>query len=139
MVDLIFTESSCLISPLLLQADVVDKPYPWYAGMAACLLVFSSVLCIPTVAILRKFGFLYFDAAKAAQADTHGHTSSTAAFMSRGSDDTDSGHNSDDINEGEVPFVDRNIEDTSCAVGDSLQPTFTLETEGDEINNESRI
>ncbi|XP_076448921.1 sodium- and chloride-dependent transporter XTRP3-like [Babylonia areolata] len=78
-----------------------DKPYPWYAGLLCAFLVLSSVLFMPGVAVLRRLGLLRYDRAKAAAADTHGHTMSTTRFlggstMSTRSDDWDSGHNSEE-------------------------------------------
>ncbi|KAK7505779.1 hypothetical protein BaRGS_00003050 [Batillaria attramentaria] len=76
-----------------------DAPYPWYAGLTCALLVLSSVLFMPGVAILRRIGVLKYDRAKAAQAETFGHTSSTTRFLgsqlSTRSEDQDSGLNSD--------------------------------------------
>ena len=76
-----------------------DHPYPWFAGAVCAILVLSSVLFMPGVAILRRLGVLKYDRAKAAAADTHGHTVSTTRFLgsslSTRSDDRDSGHNSD--------------------------------------------
>lgn len=57
------------------------KPYPWYAGLVSALLVLSSVLFMPGVALLRRVGLMKYDRAKAAQADTHGHTVSTTRFL----------------------------------------------------------
>ena len=76
-----------------------SRPYPWYAGMMCAVLVLSSVLFMPGVAILRRLGILKYDRAKAAAADTQGHTVSTARFLgsslSTRSEDRDSGLNSD--------------------------------------------
>ena len=81
------------------QGVMESKPYPWFAGLTCALLVLSSVLFMPGVAILRKLGVLTYSRAKAAAADTHGHTVSTARFLgsnlSTRSEDRDSGLNSD--------------------------------------------
>ena len=121
----------------LLQYVVVQASYPWWGGVIAAFLVFSSVLCIPGVAILRKLGFLRFsgggDYAKNIQAETAGHTTSTTAFLKTGEDD-DSGHNSDELNAEDTPYVGK-VRDTSCAIDERV--TFGLETETD--NAESKL
>ncbi|XP_069113904.1 sodium- and chloride-dependent transporter XTRP3A-like [Argopecten irradians] len=105
-------------------AEMTDRFYPWFAGLMAAFLVLVSVLCIPGVAILRKFGILrYKDYAKGAQAQTGGHTTSTVAFMRTAAEDNDSGHNSDEINEDPE-------RGTSCAVIDE-HVTFGLGTDKD--------
>lgn len=85
--------------------------------MIAAFLVLSSVLCIPGNALLRKFGILKMSYSKKVQADMHGVTSSTVAFTKAadGDDeaDSDSGHNSDEVNV-TSPFL--NKDDTSCAI-----------------------
>ena len=58
-----------------------DKSYPWFAGMMCAILVLSSVLFMPGVAILRKLGFLKYNRAKAEQANTKGVTQSTTRFL----------------------------------------------------------
>ena len=101
------------------------KPYPWYAGMTCALLVLSSVLFMPGVAILRKLGILKYDRAKAAAADTHGHTVSTARFLgstlSTRSEDRDSGLNSDpdEKPEPEKPVTFTIDDFKACTTGDS--------------------
>lgn len=64
-----------------LQGLLESKPFPWYAGAMCALLVLSSVLFMPGVAILRRLGILKYDRAKVAAADTKGHTSSTVHFL----------------------------------------------------------
>ena len=76
---------------------MVNADYPWYAALFAFLLVFSSLGCIPGIALLRKFKILNWNYAKQIQAEMHGHTQSTAKFIrSVSSVDNDSGHNSDE-------------------------------------------
>ncbi|KAK3086251.1 hypothetical protein FSP39_015776 [Pinctada imbricata] len=117
------------------QFVVVQTSYPWWGGVIAAFLVFSSVLCIPGVAILRKLGFLRFtgssDYAKNIQAETAGHTQSTAAFL-RG-DDNDSGHNSDELNGEDTPYVGKD-RDTSCAI-----PEDTVKFVVEDDNAESKL
>lgn len=100
-------------------AETHEDSYPWYAGMMAAVLVLSSVLCIPGNALLRKLGIVKMSYSKKVQADMHGVTSSTVAFTkaANGDDDgdSDSGHNSDEVNV-TSPFL--NKEDTSCAIED---------------------
>lgn len=86
---------------------MVDADYPWYAAVVAFVLVFSSIGCIPVIAILRKLKILNWDYAKQIQADTHGHTQSTAKFIrSVSSVDNDSGHNSDELPPEIAPYHD---------------------------------
>ncbi|KAL8619530.1 hypothetical protein ACOMHN_011881 [Nucella lapillus] len=77
-----------------------EQSFPWYAGLTCAILVLSSVLFMPGVAILRRLGILRYDRAKAAAALTHGVTMSTARFLgstlSARSDEGDSGHNSEE-------------------------------------------
>ncbi|KAL5021438.1 hypothetical protein ScPMuIL_000593 [Solemya velum] len=102
------------------STGVMDEaPYPWYTGVIAALLIFSSVLCIPGVAILRKCGCLKYDRAKANASETGGHTSSTMAFIrstSTVADDNDSGHNSEEV----IP------EETECLNGEPKRIKVTL-------------
>ncbi|XP_062592995.1 sodium- and chloride-dependent transporter XTRP3-like [Saccostrea cucullata] len=90
---------------------MVPETYPWWGGATAALLVLSSVLCIPGVALARKLGFFKFEGptSKNIIIETGGHTQSTAAFLKS---DNDSGHNSDEIND---EYVTRD-RDTSCAI-----------------------
>lgn len=86
---------------------MVNANYPWYAAVIAFILVFSSIGCIPGIAILRKFRILNWDYAKQIQAEMHGHTQSTAKFIrSVSSVDNDSGHNSDEIPPEVSPYTD---------------------------------
>ena len=75
---------------------MVPVSYPWFGGLLAAILVFSAVGCIPGIAILRKLRWLNWDYAKQEQAETFGHTQSTAAFI-RSISSVDSGHNSDEV------------------------------------------
>lgn len=96
-----------------------EANYPWYTGVIAAILIFSSVLCIPGVAILRKMGCLKYDHAKAGTAETGGHTSSTMAFIrstSTVADDNDSGHNSEEV----IP------EETECLNGEPKHTKVSL-------------
>jgi hypothetical protein len=84
----------------------------------SAVLVMSSILCIPGNALLRKLGILKMSYSKKAQADMHGVTSSTVAFTSARVDadneeDSDSGHNSDELNV-TSPFIESR--GTSCAI-----------------------
>lgn len=89
------------------QAKMVNADYPWYAAVLAFVLVFSSIGCIPVIAILRKFKILNWNYAKQIQAETHGHTQSTAKFIrSVSSMDNDSGHNSDELPTEMMPYTD---------------------------------
>ncbi|KAL3860692.1 hypothetical protein ACJMK2_010783 [Sinanodonta woodiana] len=87
LVILLATLISKIINPITYQAydkeqaKMVDKGYPWYGGMVAFILIFSAVLCIPAVAILRKLGISKWNSAKYHQAETGGYTESTAKFI----------------------------------------------------------
>ncbi|XP_064639973.1 sodium-dependent neutral amino acid transporter B(0)AT3-like [Lineus longissimus] len=58
-----------------------EAPYPWWCGIVITLLVGSSVISIPLVAVLRRFGCMSMDSAKAAVSATGGTTQSTSAIM----------------------------------------------------------
>ncbi|XP_046545031.1 LOW QUALITY PROTEIN: sodium- and chloride-dependent transporter XTRP3-like [Haliotis rubra] len=80
------------------ELAVDEKPYPWYASTVCAFLVLSSILWMPAIAILRRFGCLSYNVAKATRADTQGVTSSTMKFIRSNAtiEDNDSGHNSDE-------------------------------------------
>ncbi|KAK6185486.1 hypothetical protein SNE40_007708 [Patella caerulea] len=105
-----------------INAELEPKLYPWYAGVMCAVLVLFSIMWMPGIALLKKFGILSYDQAKASAANTGGHTSSTAAFVRSGvtiNEENDSGHNSD---ADEVPFIDETItlpiDPTNFFIGD---------------------
>ena len=109
-----------------MQAILVKAGYPPFAAFCAILLALVPILCIPGLALLRKFGLLLGkDVAKSTQAQTGGHTASTVAFMRTQTDDNDSGHNSDELEANK---------DTSCGVEIiDEHVTFGLEGKNDPL------
>ncbi|WAR13044.1 S6A17-like protein [Mya arenaria] len=84
---LISTIVSYFIKPLVYEAysselsKSINRSYPWYGAMIAFVLVFSSIGCIPLIALLRKFKVLNWNYAKQIQTEMKGHTQSTAKFL----------------------------------------------------------
>jgi len=86
----------------MFQSTMVNANYPWYAILIAFILVFSSIGCIPGIAILRKLKILNWNYAKQIQAEMHGHTQSTAKFIRSVS----SVDNDEDFPNGVKPYSD---------------------------------
>lgn len=103
---------------------MIQKGYPWFGALIACILVFSAVGCIPVIAILRKFRILNWDYAKQIQAEMHGHTQSTARFIRSVSsvEETDSGL---ELPNGNPPYKD-DTEEASKRTIDDGAVQFTI-------------